>query len=158
MCCLLLSLANIVAQVQWVLKNAVNVLEKLFPWLQLRPPLTQVWKRVCKISDKFLPPTPLVVSHAMLVRQWLIPRWLLTYLQITASVSRKDSNLPLTHHHHYMESGGINFASNCGESYSVPFLSWSERWLYHSGDLSQGLDDLPCAFLCHMQVEFIPFY
>jgi len=122
-----------------------------------RTTLTEVFNRVRKISGKFSPPPPPVLSlEGETVADPKIVADL--FAEHFASVSRKNPDAPGARHRRDLESLGVNFASTGGESYNVPFsLSELKMALSQCHDSSPGPDDIPYAFLRHMSDSAFTF-
>lgn len=118
--------------------------------INTRTTLTEVFNRVRKISGKFSPPPPPVLSVAG--DTVADPKTVAdVFAEHFASVSRKDPAAPGARHRQDLETLGVNFASTGGESYNVPFsLSELKVALSQCKDSSPGPDDISYAFLRHM--------
>lgn len=122
-----------------------------------RTPLTEVFNRVRKISGKFSPPPPPVLSLAG--DTVADPKTVAdVFADHFAGVSRKDPAAPGARQRRDLETLGLDFASNGGESYNVPFsLSELKVALSQCNESSPGPDDIPYAFLRHMAESAFTF-
>ena len=118
--------------------------------ITVRSSLQQVFAKVRKISGKFSPPPPPVLSSAG--DTVADPKAVADlFVEHFARVSRKDPVAPGARHRRDLESQGVDFTSIGGESYNVPFsLSELRMALSQCHDSSPGPDDIPYAFLRHL--------
>lgn len=146
------------AHARRVLKEARRASWKAYvSTLNKETSLAQIWKRVRKISGKYTVPSPPVLSEAG--RNVAEPIAVAQVLaQHFTNVSRKDTTSPSGRHRRRLESAGLSFASNNGESYNVPFSSLELRSaLNQCHDSSPGPDDIPYSFLRHIPDESLMF-
>ena len=118
--------------------------------ITIRTPLSEVFNRVRKVSGKFSPAPPPVLSHAgdTIADPQAVADLFVDHF---ASVSRRDPNGPGARYRQGSEAVAINFASQGGESYNVPFSSPELKTaLSQCQDSAPGPDDIPYAFLRHM--------
>ena len=125
--------------------------------ITVRTPLSEVFNKVRKISGKFSPSPPPVLSHAgnTVADAKSVADLFASHF---ASVSQRDPTAPGARYRRGRESTNIDFDSPGGESYNVPFSpSELQTALSQCHDSSPGPDDIPYAFLRHMSDNAFTF-
>ena len=118
--------------------------------ITVRTPISEVFNKVRKISGKFSPSPPPVLSHAG--DTVADPRTVADlFASHFASVCQKDPTTPGARFRQGLEATAVDFASAGGESYNIPFsLPELKSALSQCHDSSPGPDDIPYQFLRHM--------
>ena len=117
--------------------------------INAKTPLILVWKKVRKISGKFVPSKPpvLKINNEKIAEPQVVADTMANHF---AEVSKKDDNKPFAEYRRKEEEKQINFTSLREESYNLPFsMREFESALASCKESAPGPDDILYCMVKH---------